>query len=92
MSLPGLAFGVLWTLALAFTWYAWKGYRGCLWLVATLLFTGLGFVTGHLLARWQGWTWGQVGPWALGPALLGALTALALLHGFFSPSHTTDGG
>ncbi len=72
MNLPALCFGLLWVPALGWLFYAWRGRGGCLWFLATPLFAGLGFGLGHGLALRYGWTWGRVGPWALGPALVGA--------------------
>ncbi len=90
MNLPGWCFGLLWIPALAFSWYTWRGHRGCLPLLAALLFTALGFGAGHLVAQSRSWNWGWVGPWALGPALLGAGLGLLLLHLLLpatTPSH-----
>ena len=76
MNLPGWIFGLLWVPTLGLGYYAWKGRGGWLWMLASVLFAGLGFLGGHVLARYLGWAWGQVGPWHLGPAVGGGLAML----------------
>lgn len=85
MSLPALLFGLLWIPALGLGMYALRGRGGCLWLLASLGFAVLGFFAGHGLALWRDWAWGWVGPWALGPAVFGAMLALILGYTLFRP-------
>lgn len=85
MNWPGWLFGLLWIPALGLGFYAWKGRGGWLWLMASVLFAGIGFFGGHFFARALGWYWGRVGPWALGPAIMGAMLVLFAVYALLRP-------
>lgn len=85
MNWPGLCFGLLWIPAIGLGVYAWRGRGGLLWMLASLLFTAVGFLGGHYLALSRQWSWGRVGPWALGPALLGSFLVLMGAYALLRP-------